>query len=59
MSARTEAVVAMTDHERIVALCLLAGLCPGVFDEVLRDVEDQRRIAAKREDRNDEGERDG
>lgn len=55
MSTRTDAVMAMTEHEQAAALAWLAGRYPRIFDEVLEDVEHQRRIRAKREDRSDEG----
>lgn len=49
MTSRTDEAVAMTSDERISALVYLGQHHPEVFDEVLADIEHQRRIREKRE----------
>lgn len=49
MTSRTDQAVAMTSDERISALVYLGQHYPQIFDEVLADIEHQRRIRAKRE----------
>jgi hypothetical protein len=52
VTARTQFVLEMTDHQRIAALTRLGTLHPEIFDDVvLGDTERQRAIRAIREQR--------
>ena len=65
MSARSDSVADMTEHERIVFLSRLADRWPEVFDEIYADTGRQRELRALREraaaleDGSDEGQADG
>ena len=57
MTSRTMAVIALSEEEARAMLARLGVTHPEVFDELMADVEDQRRIRAERDDRSEEGER--
>jgi hypothetical protein len=55
LAPRTEYVLNMTPDERVSALTLLGHRHPEVFDEIAADIEEQRRIRARREAAREDG----